>query len=161
MNTEVGLHFFNGALQQMEALLENVPDERWAEQPAGIRNHPAWTLGHVCCGHHFVLTLLGESSGVPKLWLETMNMGSTPVSDRSAYPAQDELWERYKAGHVSIERAVRAADAASFARENPVEAARSYFPTIGHGVAYFLQTHEPIHLGQLAVWKRAAGLADG
>lgn len=160
MNEDIALHFFTGALQQLEGLLRDVPDQRWAEQPAGIRNHPAWTLGHLCCGHHFALTMLGRDSDVPKQWLKSMRVGSIPLADRSAYPSGDELWRHYRAGHVSVEQAVRAAGADDFARENPVEAARSYFPTVGHGVTYFLLMHEPIHIGQLVTWKRAAGLAD-
>ncbi len=32
------------------------------------------------------------------------------------------------------------------------------FPTVGHAAVYFMASHEMYHLGQLSVWRNAAGI---
>ena len=161
MNLEMALHFFGGSQGQIEQLVEGVPEARWAEQPGGIRNHPAWTIGHLCCGYHMTLSLLGRESGVPEAWLETMDIGTIPVADRGAYPTKDELLEAYRDGHAKLAAAAKAMTQEESERELPMEEFRSFFPTIGHVVVYILLSHDQNHLGQLVAWKRAAGLSEG
>ncbi len=158
MQIDHALHFFAGAQQQFEQLLADVPDERWAEQPAGIRNHPAWTVGHLCVGHNLVLSMLGGEGAAPAEWAETMDYGTMPVGDRAAYPDGSTLLDAYRQGHDALVAAVESTTAGALAAEMPIEAYRSFFPTIGHVVSYFLLTHEPTHFGQVVAWKRAAGL---
>ena len=44
------------------------------------------------------------------------------------------------------------------ARSLPAERYRDLLPTIGDAVLHILAGHTAIHLGQLKVWRRAAGL---
>ena len=161
MQIDHALHFFAGIQQQLEQTLADVPDERWAEQPAGIRNHPAWTVGHLCCGQNLLLTMLGEKPTSPASWNETMDYGTTPVADRAAYPDSATLLEHYAKGHQAIASAVQNASPETFAAQTPMEALRDFFPTVGHVASYMLLVHEATHFGQLLPWKRAAGLLDG
>ena len=161
MNLDSALHFFGGSQGQIEQLVEGVPEARWAEQPGGIRNHPAWTVGHLCCAYHMALSLLGQESGMPEKWLETMNIGTTPVADRGAYPAQDELLAKYREGHAKLASAAEAMTQEDSDREFPMEDYREFFPTIGHFMMYILLSHDQNHLGQLLAWRRAAGLSKG
>ena len=43
-------------------------------------------------------------------------------------------------------------------KEHPSEDTRKFFPTIGAMVAFIMTSHEMDHLGQIAAWRRAAGL---
>ena len=49
---------------------------------------------------------------------------------------------------------------AVFAKEYPDEKTRKYFPTVGDFVDYLLSAHEANHIGQIAAWRRAMGLAS-
>src|SRR5438045_353633 len=71
-------------------LVDDLPDERMAEQPGGIVNHPAWQLGHLA----FVLDrLIGMLGGAATLesWKDIYGPGTEPRSDRAAYAAKAEL----------------------------------------------------------------------
>ncbi|MEM1166501.1 MAG: DinB family protein [Planctomycetota bacterium] len=160
MNPSLALDLFAGCQYQVIEFIDPLPDDRLADQPAGIRNHPAWTLGHLSLGIDLGLTLLGAPGVCPDAtWGERMNFGTMPVADRSAYPSRDELLSTYAKGHEALTGAVREADASAFEAVMPVEDYRSFFPTIGHAIGYFLMCHEQQHLGQLVAWRRAAGLA--
>lgn len=153
------LHLFALGLNDVESFAKTVPDPRWAEQPAGIRNHLAWTLGHLCLGLDEGVTLLGRPAGCPPAWRKTMDYGTMPVADRAAYPAADELLGRFRERHAALAAAVREAPAEAMGAVNPHEALRPYFPTVGHEVAYYLSGHTDHHMGQLLAWRRAMGLS--
>ena len=44
--------------------------------------------------------------------------------------------------------------------ETPNEQTRAYFPTVGSMVVFIMTSHEMDHLGQVAAWRRAAGLGS-
>lgn len=159
MNKDTALHFFRGSQHQIEEFLGPIPDERMAEQPAGVRNHPAWTMAHLSGGISMALQLLGRDAVTPDAWTDLAGMGTIPTDDRSAYPSKDELLSTYRNAHESLSNAVAETSDETLETVMPIEAYRPFFPTIGHAVSYFLLCHEPTHLGQMQAWRRAAGLA--
>ncbi len=164
MNTTVALDLFSRSQDQLLETLQDVPHERWAEQPGGaetgVRNHPAWTVPHLCAGHGFACSLLGIDTPMPESWGPAVSPGTIPVAELSAYPDPEQSLAVYREGHAVIAKAVEKASADSWDTQLPVEAYRAFFPTIGHAVGYFLYIHEPHHLAQVVVWKRAAGLVS-
>jgi hypothetical protein len=158
MTTDIFLGIFAGSLDGLKKLMADVPDARLAEQPAGIRNHPAWTLTHLCAANDMALSLMGEPTHGPKEWGEIAKPGSMPQADRAIYPPLATLMQTLEVQHKAFDAAVRAAPPEKFAEPTP-EWLRNFAPTIGHVVAYMLTVHEHNHLGQLQAWKRAAGLA--
>lgn len=158
MDMKIALDMFNGYQGILTGMMEGLPCERLAEQPPGVVNHPAWTVGHLAVGIDMALELMGEATVCPAGWSEKHAPGNVPSDDRSMYAGKDELMERYNAAHAALVAAVGKADEAVYAAEMPVEAYREFFPTIGHAVMYMLMSHEPAHVGQVAVWRRAAGL---
>ena len=160
MQLEKAIEFLHRSGEELQALLTDVPDTRWAEQPAGVRNHPAWTVPHLCCGLRLGMDMLGlvERSSCPVVWRETTDIGTLPVDDRSVYPSGKVALETYLRCAEEYARAVRGTDPVVFDQVNPVVEERDFYPTIGHGVLYILLSHTPMHLGQLIAWKRAAGL---
>ncbi len=151
------LEMFADSGRFIDKALEGVPDDRLADQPGGFRNHPAWTIAHVCVANDLLLHLLGRDTLCPPAWSELARPGTTPKADRSAYPRREELVDMLKRQHDAIDRAVRVAEPADF-EQTPPDAFRSFAPTVGHIVAYLLTAHENYHLAQLQAWKRVAGL---
>lgn len=152
------LALFAASLKDVEDAVRDVPDARWAEQPSGVRNHPAWTVGHLVVSADYVAHLLGEpASGAPEAYGGMFRPGTTPSAERGKYPSREELLGHLRSAHASAERAARAKLAAMGSRPAPEEL-RAFAPTLGRIVTFLLAAHEPYHVGQLMVWRRAAGL---
>jgi hypothetical protein len=156
------LDLYADTLKQVGEALSSIPDARLAEQPAGVVNHPIWTLGHLCSASSFMLMLLDDidPSTEPTMSSEFMAKfapGSKPIPDRAAYPSREELMTSLTRLHARAAAAVRVKHETHFSRQAP-ENLRAFAPTVGRIAMYLLTCHEPYHLGQLMVWKRAAGL---
>lgn len=154
MHLDAALDLFAMTRREVVQLVEPIPDERWAEQPSTIPNHPAWTVGHLSFAISFGLELLGRPPIVDDAWVELMDRRA-PVPDRGAYPERGLLLSTFERAHGAFADAVRATDRSIMQRTTPYQ----FFPTLGHATAYFLMAHEPRHIGQLLGWRRAAGLA--
>lgn len=162
MLTSNSTQMFSMQRDMLKEFLEDVPADRWAEQPAGVRNHPAWTIGHLASSNNFLLTMLGKDPVeiIPDAQAKYGN-GSMPTSNPDDYPSKDELWAAYDKSFEAAASALAEATDEQMASKNPVEDVREFFPTVGFGVSYMTTAHQMDHLGQLRAWKRAAGLAKG
>lgn len=136
--------------------VENVPDNRFAEQFGGCINHPAWTLSHLCCSDGFMLHLLDEAPPTGDRY-NACGPGSIPVSTRETYMSKDVLIADLLKTRDLVINVVRAKHTVYFSRESP-EYIKRFAPTIGRVVIYLLGAHGSYHLAQLNQWKRAAGL---
>lgn len=152
----VYLYGFN--LNYAERLVGDVPPEQMADQPGGVINHPAWSLGHLVVSANHLGQLLGLESALPDGWDQTFATGGVPSSDRAAFPAKEELLDALRTQHARNAEAFRALDPARFQDPHPNEGARRYFPTVGDVVVFMMTSHEMDHLGQIAAWRRAKGL---
>jgi hypothetical protein len=158
MNNEILLDLYAAALRDIEDFAKGLPDDRLAEQPGGLRNHPAWTLTHLCVANDFAVHVLFDLPPVcPPEWGPKARPGSTPAPNRAEYPPLTVLLDTLRRQHPIFTDAVRKAPADLFGRPTP-EYLRKFSPTLGHLATYMLAVHENYHLAQLAQWKRAAGL---
>ena len=152
---------FRFNLERIKALVKDLTGEQMVQQPHGVVNHPAWTLGHLAAVSNSVALALGLESTFPAEWKGLFKAaGGVPVGgDASAFPSKDRLLAELSAQHARVAQAVAKADPALFAKEHPDERTRRYFPRIGDYVDYLMSAHEASHIGQLAAWRRAMGLA--
>jgi hypothetical protein len=149
-------------LDKTMELLAGIPNGRAAEQPGGVINHPAWTLAHLNHYHPAILSLVagepvhdpGDHPDAPRF-----DAGSTPVADPDQYPALPTLIADYRNGHEQIDRAMR--DMAPAQLQQPPGLARWVKPlaTTAGALNYLMLYHESTHIGQIMVWRRAAGFA--
>lgn len=159
------LKTFAGTLDQARTLVADVPCERFSELPHPGAKHPGWVIGHLCVGAGFAAAILGEDPedfttvcGVPERVMGATGPGSTPEPDRDTYPTKDELLAEFERIHGMAAARLEAIDEARLSDPLPMEEYRAFWPTIGDAAFYLLATHEPYHLGQLSVWRRAAGM---
>lgn len=158
LNLDLILNIFSNTLQQVSAAVADIPDARLVEQPAGLVNHPAWTLSHLNTAAGFIIQLLGGTDSIPTPdEVKAFGPGSTPAADRALYRSKSDLLAQLSQRHALAEAIVRERHADAFPRETPPQL-RNFAPTIGRIVVYLLATHESYHLGQLQQWRRAAGL---
>lgn len=145
-------------LNLAKRLVDDLTGEQMCQQPHGVVNHPAWSLGHLAGASVGVLKALGHDAALPAGWEDVFKTGGIPSGDPSVFPSKDELLATLASLHERVARAVAAADAATFATPNPHEGMRAYFPTVGDLIVFLMTSHEMDHLGQLAAWRRAMGL---
>ena len=146
-------------LGHIRSLVKDLTAEQMVAQPHGVVNHPAWTLKHLASSANYVAKTLGLDSTFPPDWEATPTVDGLPSGDASQYPSKEALLAELSAQHERVAEALAGADPALFAREFPEEGMRKYFPRIGDALGYMLTAHEATHIGQLAAWRRAMGLA--
>ncbi len=153
------VHLYQSTLAQITEAVKDIPAPMFTHQPGSIVNHPAWTLAHLNASAAFILQLLDEPVE-PTAGDELRNFGpgSKPVTDPAAYLPKDRVLAQLADRHARIGPAVRAKHTDCFGRPSP-EFVRAFAPTVGVIVTYLMGAHEAYHLGQLMLWRRAAGLA--
>ena len=152
------LHSFAYSLDFLREQVADVSAAAMVVQPNGIRNHPAWVIGHLTNA----CQMLGGAIGLPK-WLpldykKRFGTGSVPVADVDLYPAKDEALALLGDAQDRFTRAVDQLDDSQLDQPFPVESYRYVFPTIRHALTQVLVGHAAYHVGQVAVWRKAMGL---
>lgn len=138
--------------------VEDIPDEQWADQPAGLTNHPAWVLGHLTHAIDNATRQLGGTVDRAESWAEQFGGGSTPTNDRSDYPSRDELITAYTGAAETLRNAVRAAEPSVFDQPVENERIRAFFPTVGRWLTHVLMCECSFHAGQLSAWRKARAM---
>ncbi len=152
------LDLYLASLNDVVEAVAPLPESAMILQPAGLVNHPAWTLSHLANAAAFIAFLLDEPcADVGEQDMERYGPGSQPVADPSVYASKSELIERLTRRHEVVDSAVRAKHGDYFDRTPPAPF-DNFAPTIGRIVVYLLAAHEAYHLGQLMDWKRAIRL---
>ena len=152
------LDLFNFQRGYLKMLIDDIPDERMTEQPKGLPNHPAWQIGHLTIALDDFCKMLGREPSISEEFLAKFNMGSEPVADRAAYPSKTELLATYDELRAKAADAYANASDADLAKPNPSEMLATMLPTMGHMAAFMMLDHESNHLGQISIWRQAAGM---
>ena len=84
--------------------------------------------------------------------------GSLGGDAAAGQPSTSELLAELERVHACWKAALPGVDTSVLDAEHPDVKMRGYFPTVGAMVAFIMTSHEMDHLGQVAAWRRAAGL---
>ncbi|MCA9287612.1 MAG: DinB family protein [Phycisphaerales bacterium] len=160
MTTKTLLDVLNFQRQYLSMLIDDVPDARMTEQPGGVKNHPAWHLGHLAYAMDGMVAGMGGEKKLDEAWSTKYGMGSTPVADRGAYPSKAELLRVFDERRSALASRVGGASEGDLKGDNPSDMLRPMLPTRAHMLLFFLHTHEGTHLGQIACWRKAAGMEE-
>src|SRR5437762_1503409 len=145
--------------RSLESNVVDIPAEKMCHQPPALPNHPAWHVGHLTQVRVFIAQLLGAPVDVPESWPKLFQPGTEPTADASKYPEKDELISTFKRTHRATMDAMRAAGPDKLTEPHGSKALSAIGPTIGHAVAFLIASHDWFHIGQLADWRRAMGMA--
>ena len=152
------LHSFAYCLDYLREQVADVAEADLVAQPKGIMNHPAWVIGHLT----YACQLLGGAIGLPEWlpadWTRRFGTGSVPVADAGLYETKTDALAALGDAHSRIARAVEELDDSRLDEPFPDESYRDVFPTIRHAITQVLVGHTANHIGQVSVWRRAAGL---
>jgi hypothetical protein len=145
-------------LDYLGRLVADLDDSQIVLQPAGAVNHPAWVLGHLI----YSCQLIGGEVGLPPWltahWADCFGSASAPSADPSVYPPKADLLHALDDARARLAARLTAMGEAELAAPLPDVRYRATFPTIGHAVLHILVAHASMHVGQVAVWRRVAGL---
>jgi hypothetical protein len=157
------LAVFAWNLRFAEALVRDL-DPGQATEPGGpgLENHPAWTLGHLVTGANLQARDLGLPDDLPEGWrdlFERRGPGDPrrPEEDPSAYPPVDALLEELRRQHGRVAAAWRTRSTGEWSATEEWAFGRD-LPTAADAAVFMVLSHEAMHLGQLAAWRRARGL---
>lgn len=141
------------------ALLDDLADEQFILRPQGTMNHPAWIVGHIAAYHPVVVQLLrGEPVDDPKDDPLFGFNGRGPLDELAPYGSKQELVDRFAAGHETVAQALLNAKPTDFTRPPSLPRWAKQYPTVEFMLPDLLLHHESLHIGQLSLWRRAAGL---
>lgn len=151
------LNSFALTLDFLRRLIADVPDDAMARQPAGVLNHPAWTLGHLAQSCEAIAREVGVPPWLPTNWATRFGTGSMPTADRAHYPPKADLLAPLADGQQRVGTALSAFTDAGLKVPLRDTRFRDRFPTLGHAVIHILGAHTASHVGQIVVWRRVAG----
>jgi DinB superfamily len=140
-------------------LVEDLTDEQMVLRPGGNMNHPAWILGHVSLYHPVILQLLkGDTVNDPKNDPVFGFAGHGPLDDVAKYGGKEAIVSRFATGHENVVQALLAAKPEDFRRQPSLERWAKIYPTVEFMLPDLILHHESLHIGQISIWRRAAGL---
>lgn len=122
------LHSFAYCLDFLREQVADLTEDQMVAQPNGIKNHPAWVIGHIA----FACQLLGRAIGLPhwlpKDWSKRFGTGSTPVADAGLYGSREEILAILAEAQSRMTEAVKQLDDSQLDQPFPVESYRPVFP---------------------------------
>lgn len=153
------LHSFAYCLDYLRDQVDDVPAGDMAAQPNGIKNHPAWVIGHLTHACELLGGAIGVPAWLPEDWSTKFGTGSAPVADAKAYEPKDRALARLRDAQDRFTAAAERLSDADLDAAFPVEEYREVFPTMRHALTQVLVGHAAYHVGQVSVWRKAMGLA--
>ena len=150
-----------------ERLLKDIPAEKYAcfarvQDTVIESNHPAFIYGHLGLYASRIIAELGCDASAYKpsdKYEKLFSKDAVCIDDpeNSIYPTMDEvnthLFINYRAAITTLEHA----EDEIFQQQNPNEAMREKFSTIGAMHGFYVGGHFMMHMGQMSAWRRMAG----
>jgi hypothetical protein len=157
--TQSIVYAWDNSLAYALALLEDLTDEQMVLQPGGNVNHPSWILGHISIYYPVVPTLLrGEPFADPADHPLFGFRGRGPLPDINVYGTKAVQLKRFTDGHEAVAQALLSATREQLHRKPSLARWAEAYPTVEFMLPDLLLHHESLHVGQLSIWRRAAGL---
>jgi hypothetical protein len=167
MESAIRLYAWN--LEYAKKLVADLTEDQCTESLGpGFENHPAWTIGHLVTGSDILAQDLGLELDLPEGWRNLFQRrgpgdARLPDPEPSHYPPMKDLIAELERQHQRVERAWReklsAGEPSGSGLEVPLEwRFHDALPTLGDATLFLAISHEAMHLGQLAAWRRAKGL---
>lgn len=160
MNIEHIIHQYDFNLLYAKELVQDLSEAEMTTIPSyGLENHPAFTLGHLVSGSALLAEDLGDSFEMPEKWKELFLRNGPgdprkPDPDPTKYPGKEILLEELVHQHSKVKALLLTVDKGKFSE--PIKWRFSKFmPTVYDLVVFMCISHEAMHLGQLAAWRRA------
>lgn len=150
-------------LRYAKTLVEDVGDNLMTHSPAqGLENHPAFTIGHLVTAAALTVKYLGGPYEIPTAWENLFRRTGPgdprlPDPDSARYPQKEVLLRALIEQHKRVEKLILSLEDEKLIKPTKWRFAE-HLPTLGDLLYFMCISHESMHLGQLAGWRRAMGL---
>ncbi len=149
------------ARQYTRQLIDSIPESLWYKQPAGLKTHVAWQVGHLAVSQYGLMLfrqrgrMPGDLELMPGWLRKQFGRGTIPSESAEGMPAPTELLAMLE----KIDHQAHAEVATLTAEQlgEPTEMPYTAYP-IKLGALLFCPIHESIHAGQLGLLRRLHGL---
>lgn len=126
-------------------------------------NHPLFVFGHLALYPSRIMKfagLDGATGAAPAGWDELFKAGVPCHDDPDGriYPKWDAVLAQYYKGTDLMIAALEKTDDKVLTSATPDEKMRERFPQAGAAIAFMLNNHVMMHMGQVSVWRRCFGL---
>jgi tetratricopeptide (TPR) repeat protein len=150
------------AICYLQILVEDIDEKIMTKIPCkGLENHASFTMGHLVSASALISKYLKGPYDISPEWEDLFRRKGPgdprfPELDTSLNPAKNELLEKLAEQHKIVENLINDLEDDRF---NEISKWRfdNYLPTLGDLLFFMCVTHESMHLGQLAAWRRAMG----
>lgn len=153
------VYAWDNQLAYAQALVADLTDQQMIARPGGAMNHPAWIFGHLGAYHPIIVDLL---YGAPVTDAKDDPLygfaGHGPLDQLEPYGTKQSIIDRFSAGHEKVALALLEAKPADLARKPSLERWAAKYPTVEFMLPDLMLHHESLHIGQVSIWRRAAGL---
>jgi len=149
-------------LSYAKKLVEGVDEKMMTTSGGpGLENHAAFTLGHLVSAASLTVKYLGGTYQMPENWDELFRRKGPgdprkPI-ESDFYPSKEVLLSELAFLHGQVEQLLL-----EFPEDELAQPAKwrlsEYMSTKGDLIYFMCISHESMHLGQLAGWRRAMGL---
>lgn len=154
---------YNFNLRYAKILVADVPDHLMTHSPTkGLENHPSFTLGHLVSAAALTAKYIGAPYKFDPMWEKLFKRNgpgdpTLPDPDPAKYPNKEELLEALTNHHERVEALIL--NLTEDELNKPITwRFKEEFPTLKSLLLFMCITHESMHLGQLAAWRRAMDL---
>src|SRR5262245_57559510 len=89
MTMNAVLHSFTYSLDFLREQVASIAPADMVAQPHGIKNHPAWTIGHLTHVCEMLGGAIGLAPWLPNDFAKRFGTGSVPVADMSLYETKE------------------------------------------------------------------------
>lgn len=159
---ELLINAYDFGLQYAERLVEDVPEKDAGRSGGkGLENSPLFTIGHLVTGAGLTAASFHDSNTVDEDIRDAFerrgpdDQRPPELSGRSFTLRQ--LMEELSRQHELVKVGIRECPADRWQAPRQWRLGK-YFPTFADATWFMCVTHEAIHLGQIAAWRRWFGL---
>ena len=156
------LNAYRFGLRYAECLVEDIPvDAVERSGGKGLENSPLFTIGHLVTGAGLTAASFGGVNTVDQA-IRNQFERKGPNDQRlpgvtSSEFEMDALMDELTRQHRLVEQGIAACSAEQWAADKQWRLGK-YFPTFADATWFMCVTHESLHLGQIAAWRRWFGL---
>ncbi|MDX1930734.1 MAG: DinB family protein [Pirellulaceae bacterium] len=149
------------ARQYSRQLIDSIPEALWYVQPAGLKSHVAWQVGHLAVSQYGLMLfrqrgrMPGDLELMPGWLRKQFGRGTTPSESAEGMPSPAELLAMLD--KIDTQAHAEVATLTAEQLGEPTEMPYTAYP-IKLGALLFCPIHESLHAGQLGLLRRLHGL---
>ncbi len=139
-------------------MVQDIPEEKWYNTSSHSLNSPGWCIGHITTECDHALLHLGKERVCPGTWDVYFLQGSQPEENNDKLPKMSALLDAFQLGQKRLRLGVQKLSAEEAALPSPSKFLKPFLPKFGDWLTHMLTTHIAMHAGNIAAWRRVAGL---